>query len=109
MDIFKRPASKVTAFAGALFPAALLLLLCLFFLLAINRTSDETIKKEQITLEQALQKGAVHTYALEGRYPESLTQLLDDYGITYDTSKFVVEYVPEGANLLPRIAVIPLA
>jgi len=32
-----------------------------------------------------------------------------DYHITYDKTKFVVEYVPNGSNLLPSISVIALS
>ena len=86
------------------------LLLCigLIFFIAIGRTSDATIQKEQSALLQALENGAVRTYALKGQYPESLDELLSDYHITYDSSKFVIEYVPNGSNLLPSISVIPL-
>lgn len=108
MDIFERPSKKIAVFFKGLLPVGLLVLVCLFFYQAVNQTSKETLNKEQATLERALRKGAVHTYALEGRYPESLTKLMEDYHITYDTDKFVVEYIPEGTNLLPRIAVIPL-
>ena len=31
-----------------------------------------------------------------------------DYHITYDMEKFVVEYIPNGSNLLPSISVLPL-
>ena len=60
-------------------------------------------------LEQALKNGAIRTYALTGTYPESLSQLLLDYHNTYDKTKFVVEYVPNGSNLLPSISVIALS
>ena len=63
----------------------------------------------QNALEQALKNGAIRTYALTGTYPESLSQLLSDYHITYDKTKFVVEYVPNGSNLLPSISVIALS
>ena len=32
------------------------------------------------------------SYAMNGQYPESLDQILNDYHITYDRSRFVVEY-----------------
>ena len=67
------------------------------------------VHKEQDALEQALKNGAIRTYALTGTYPESLSQLLLDYHITYDKTKFVVEYVPNGSNLLPSISVIALS
>mgnify|MGYP000077374517 CR=1 FL=1 len=38
-----------------------------------------------------------------------LEQILNDYHITYDRSRFVVEYTPNGSNLLPYISVILLS
>lgn len=109
MDLFESPAKKVWRQLRYILPALLLAALCALFLFGVNRTSAETLKKEQATLEQALQKGAVRVYALTGRYPQSLSMLLDDCGITYDHEKFVVEYVASGSNLLPMISVIPLS
>ncbi|MGI6069639.1 MAG: hypothetical protein ACOYBE_04345 [Blautia sp.] len=108
MDIFERPSQKIKVFLKMLLSIGVLLFICLFFYQAVSQTSEETLEKEQATLEQALHRGAVHTYALEGRYPESLAKLMADYHITYDTDRFVVEYIPEGSNLLPQITVIPL-
>ena len=70
---------------------------------------DQQYAKEQQALEQALEQGAIRTYALSGQYPQSLNELLEDYHITYDHSHFVVEYMPNGSNLLPSISVIPLS
>ena len=58
--------------------------------------------------EKTLKASAVRTYALTGEYPENLSQILRDYHITYDSEKFVVEYVPNGSNLLPSISVLPV-
>ena len=57
---------------------------------------------------QALEQGAIRTYAMTGAYPQSLDELLTDYGISYDHSKFIVEYVPNGSNLLPSVSVLTL-
>ena len=107
MGIFEKRRTKLWNHMKLWFPAVLLILLCAGFLFSINTTSEEALQKQQQTLTQALEKGAVHTYSLEGRYPESLEQLLTKYNITYDSQKFVVEYVPNGANLFPMISVIP--
>ena len=108
MEIFEKRRQKLWNHLKVWFPVLLLVFICIGFLLGVNTTSEDALLKQQQTLLQALQKGAVHTYSLEGRYPESLEQLLEDYHITYDSSKFVVEYVPHGANLLPMISVLPL-
>ena len=89
-------------------PILLLLLLCGFFYAGIRITSKETYTNEQKTLEQALLNSAVHAYSLNGCYPESLDQFLEEYGIHYDPDRFVVEYIPSGSNLFPSIDVIPL-
>ena len=108
MNIFEKRRTKIWKHLKLWIPVLLLAMLCLGFLFSINTTSTEVLQKQQQTLTTALQKGAVHTYSLKGRYPESLEQLLDEYNITYDTQKFVVEYVPNGANLFPMISVISL-
>mgnify|MGYP000089936840 CR=1 FL=1 len=101
MKLFESRKEKFFKTVLLLFPLFLLLCIGLIFFIAIGRTSDATIQKEQSALLQALENGAVRTYALKGQY-------LSDYHITYDSSKFVIEYVPNGSNLLPSISVIPL-
>ena len=103
MKLFESRKEKFFKTVLLLFPLFLLLCIGLIFFIAIGRTSDATIQKEQSALLQALENGA-----LKGQYPESLDELLSDYHITYDSSKFVIEYVPNGSNLLPSISVIPL-
>ncbi|MDO4274085.1 MAG: hypothetical protein Q4D16_10470 [Eubacteriales bacterium] len=109
MDLFESPGKKIKRRLRRLFPVFLLVILCCIFLKGIDRTSEETLLNEQATLKQALEKGAVHTYALTGRYPENLSCLLDEYQITYDPDKFIVEYIPNGSNLFPMISVLPLS
>ncbi len=106
-DIFEPGRRRAARIVRVLLPAVLPILLCGIFLMAITRTSRDTIAKEQTTLTQALENGAVYTYSLTGSYPESLSKLLDEYHITYDKEKFIIEYVPNGSNLFPMISVLP--
>ena len=109
MKLFESRRTKFLRTFFLLFPALLLVLSCTLFVAGVSSTSDQAVRKEQDVLEQALKNGAIRTYALTGTYPESLSQLLLDYHITYDKTKFVVEYVPNGSNLLPSISVIALS
>lgn len=109
MELFESRRTKFLRAFFLLFPALLLVLSCILFVAGVSSTSDQAVHKEQGALEQALKNGAIRTYALTGTYPESLSQLLSDYHITYDKNKFVVEYVPNGSNLLPSISVIALS
>ncbi len=91
MELFESRRTKfLRAFFLLFFPALLLVLSCTLFVAGVSSTSDQAVHKEQDALEQALKNGAIRTYALTGTYPESLSQLLSDYHITYDKTKFVV-------------------
>lgn len=107
MNIFEKRSEKIKRVIRMVLPLLLLILICTLFAGSINRVSRETLVREQATLEQALRYGAVHTYALTGQYPESLSELLSNYHITYDSGRFIVDYIPNGANLFPMISVLP--
>lgn len=109
MELFENPRKKFLRKFTVLLPVLFLIMVSLVFSAGINYTSGETLQKEQQILEQALRNGTVRSYALNGRYPESLDQLLSEYHISYDTARFVVEYIPNGSNLFPSISVIPLS
>ena len=108
MELFESRRKKFLRSILLLFPVLLLAMVCILFASGVSHTSGQTLKKEQAALEQTLKNSAVRTYAMTGEYPESLSQILNDYHITYDRTKFVIEYVPNGSNLLPSISVIAL-
>ena len=102
MDIFETDRARIKRRLQAFLPILLLAAVCLIFYLGITGAGRETVTKEQTTLKRALEQGAIHTYALTGNYPQN-------YKISYDPDKFVVEYVPNGSNLLPSISVLVLS
>lgn len=73
-----------------------------------NRIFDETKKKQEESTRDAIIKGAVQCYAVEGRYPEDLSYLEKHYGVRYDKKKFIVSYEITGSNRMPQVTVIPL-
>ena len=85
---------------------SLLVSLCLFAAvlgLFLVRVSDQ---EQEDTIRSAVVQSAVHCYSLNGYYPESLEELVKEYGITYDSARFLVDYQPQGANLMPEITVL---
>ena len=76
---------------------------CIFCLNLISRESSE---EEIATLKQAILKSVAHCYAIEGTYPESLEELKEEYGITYDSDKYFVDYQIWGENIMPDITII---
>ena len=109
MDIFETDRARIKRRLQTFLPILLLAAVCLIFYLGITGAGREAVTKEQTTLKRALEQGATHTYALTGNYPQNLEELLTDYKISYDPDKFVVEYVPNGSNLLPSISVLILS
>ena len=76
------------------------------FIAGTSLVSDKTDNQEIQTLEQAVHRGIVHCYSIEGAYPESLQYLQDNYGLTYDDEKFFVDYQVLGSNIIPDVTII---
>jgi len=59
-------------------------------------------------LADAVRRAAVQSYALEGRFPDTIGYLEENYGLIIDRKNFAVYYESMGDNLLPQILIIPL-
>ncbi len=68
--------------------------------------SKSTRQQEKDSLEKALRRGILECYALEGRYPESLTYLVEHYHIFYDDDQFDIKYEVIASNMMPNITII---
>lgn len=108
MEFTESPKKKCIRLLRRILPLLLPFVVCGVFVLGISAASRNALSEEQNNLQKAIFKSAIASYAKDGRYPESLEEILSDYNITYDTSRFVVDYVPTGSNLLPSISVIAL-
>lgn len=69
--------------------------------IAMNKSEDRSKAIETVLLQAAVQ-----CYALEGSYPSGLDYLKEHYGILLDESQYYYFYDVQGANLVPKIAVI---
>ncbi len=96
------------------FPLGLLLSALLFLAVAIltveglSSVSETTGQKGLESLETALLRDVVHCYATEGFYPPSLEYLEEHYGLTYDKSRYWIDYQPVGSNLMPDMTVLEI-
>lgn len=94
---------------GWLTPLAAVLIfgiIMMVFLFGISKLSRQTAEQQIETLERAISRSIAHCYATEGHYPESLEYLKDEYGITYDSEKFFVDYQAIGGNIFPEVTII---
>ncbi len=68
---------------------------------------DKGVTAEQISqLKGDILHAAVTCYAIEGRYPPTLSYLCDSYGVHVDTARFIVTYDVMGSNIMPTVAVL---
>lgn len=56
----------------------------------------------------AIRRYVVQCYALEGRYPDSLDYLEENYALSLDREHYVYHYQNLGVNIMPQIAVFEL-
>ena len=84
------------------------LVLCLLGSWLEDFRRDSHARQRQ-ALENALHRSVLQCYALEGRYPGSLQELVRDYRLTWDEQAFHVDYRPMGDNLMPDITVVDLS
>lgn len=102
------PTSGIPAQVDQQAPLLTGLLILLLFLQGVQSVSDTTAAKQQESLETALSRSIAQCYAVEGMYPPSLNYLKEHYGLTYDESKFLIDYQPMGANLMPEVVILSI-
>lgn len=96
----------------ALKPSGFLLSVCIFLLIlflfvqGISSLSVSTKKRQKESLENAIMRNITYCYAVEGTYPESLSYLKENYGLTYNEDLFFVDYRISGSNILPDVTII---
>lgn len=87
---------------------SLVLFLALLLLLVRGAAGiEKRSQAEQLeSLKASVTRAAVHCYAVQGVYPQSLDELEESYGLTYDHDRYIVRYVCFASNLMPDITVI---
>lgn len=78
------------------------------FLFGISFISSTSSRDQKQILTDAIAKDIIHCYAVEGYYPPSLAYIEDHYGLTYDSSKYIVDYVPIGDNIMPSVTIVEI-
>ena len=88
--------------------AAAFLLAVILFGNWLGQFSRESDRLQRQALEDALNRNLLLCYSLEGRYPETLEQLLERCPLAYDRERFVIDYRSHGGNLLPDITILEI-
>lgn len=77
-----------------------------FFVVCINGMENNSNTDGKAILTEAVKKTAVHCYAVEGQYPETVEYMVENYGLNYNSEKYIVKYQMIGANIMPDIFVL---
>ncbi len=85
---------------------AFLLVLAAFFAL-LRGTGGSASEHGREQLAAAVRRAAATCYAVEGRYPPSLSYLCEHYGVHIDEGNYTVRYEVFASNLMPDITVLP--
>lgn len=78
------------------------------FLFALGRLDDGRQDQSSQQLERSLRRAIAACYASTGAYPESLSFLVEEYGIQIDESRYHVFYMPVAENLPPELDIVEL-
>ena len=94
---------KISALAASV---ACFLLAIVLILGSVRTLRESGIRQQRQALEEALSKSLLLCYSLEGRYPDTVEELLERYPLAYDRSRFVIDYRLQGGNILPDITIL---
>lgn len=87
--------------AVILFAAAVI-----WFVLALDNTGSAAEEQRLGAVERTINDAVTLCYSIEGVYPQSLDYLTENYGITYDTKRYIVHYECFAANIRPVVRVV---
>lgn len=98
----KKRVNRLTVLSVILF-----VLVVVWFVISANNAGKAADKKRTESVYGTVMNGAVLCYSIEGEYPPSLDYLKENYGVKYDSDKYVVNYSYFGANIRPTVIVTP--
>lgn len=99
----RRKRSYLRGFFITVLAFALVLVIVLF---AVESVSSRSDKSRLDMVGDAVRNAALTCYAVEGRYPQSVDYLRDNYGLNYDTGRYIVRYEGFASNIMPEIRVL---
>ncbi len=76
------------------------------FIKAVDNIGTANDAEQAQILEQALTRSITACYALEGAYPPNINYLVENYGLTYDSTEYFIDYQYIGSNLRPDVTII---
>lgn len=106
MNRFNQINYKKRIFQSTNFSILFFLIIIMLFMYGISSLSNSSINDDKQILSDAIERDIVHCYAVEGIYPPSLQYMEENYGLTFDHNKYIVNYDIFGSNIMPTFQII---
>jgi hypothetical protein len=88
--------------------AIVIVLLVALMVFVSSGVSGQVTTNQTEFLQDAVRRSAVQCFALEGRFPDNVKYLEDNYDLLIDDDRYTVYYEYAGGNLIPQIRVMPI-
>ena len=108
MNRFNRPGLKKRIMESMNFSVFFFVIVIAVFLIGISFISSTSSKDQTKILNDAVSKDIIHCYAVEGYYPPNLKYIEEHYGLTYDSERYFIDYVPIGDNIMPSVTIVEI-
>ncbi|MEG2770397.1 MAG: hypothetical protein RR902_06215, partial [Oscillospiraceae bacterium] len=82
------------------------LLIFALFYYGVNSIGETGSAEQLKSIRQAVTRSALHCYATEGFYPDSIAYLEENYGLNVDEKKYIVQYEIFASNLMPDVTIL---
>jgi len=105
-NVFKKNPLMVLVFG--IFPFIFTGMIIIALLFGFQNADEASRAEGARLLEESITRVVIHSYAVNGRFPESLDDIVYDYDIYINHERFLVHYEVFGSNMLPTIFVFQM-
>ena len=93
---------------AAVLPVLFTVVIMMMVVFGLRQTDAASSAEGLRILEDSIRRAVVMSYAIEGRYPQSIEYIEEHFGIHIDRTRYAVHYRVFASNILPEIMVVPL-
>ena len=105
-SIFRK--SSLDILRSMLMPVLFSAVIIAMIIYGLRQTEASSSAEGLRILEDSIRRAVITAYAIEGRFPDNIAHIENNYGIFIDRTRYVVHYNPVAANIMPNIAVFEL-
>ena len=77
----------------------------IWFSASLGGTTRSGTEAGRASAENAVKRGVLTCYAIEGAYPKSYDYLEKNYGISINSDRYIVHYEIFASNIMPEVKV----